>query len=133
MGTCLSKIVQRFCQTLIQTIEHCEPPGFFTIQINIKNLYWYTWRKKSDYNSKNTGHAFLAGFVIAILVKNPYILSRDLPSCLKSTKFHAFRAVVPCEHCPKFALLNLQETHPTHISVWVLLQNEMLGHAYFRT
>ena len=33
--------------------------------------------KKSDYNKKNTGHAFVAGFVLAILVKNSYILSRN--------------------------------------------------------
>ena len=47
-------------------------------------------------NSKKSGHAFIAGFVLAILVINPYILSRD-PFMLKSTKFHAFRAVVPYE------------------------------------
>ena len=41
-----------------------------------------TRRKKSDYNSKNTGHAFVAGFVLAILMKNSYILSRD-PFMLK--------------------------------------------------
>ena len=34
-------------------------------------------RKKSDYNSKSTSHAFVAGFVLAILVKKSYILSRD--------------------------------------------------------
>ena len=44
-------------------------------------LHWKfflaTRRKKSDYNSKNTSHAFVAGFVLAILVKKSYILSRD--------------------------------------------------------
>ena len=29
----------------------------------------HTRRKKSDYNSKNTSHAFVAGLVLAILVK----------------------------------------------------------------
>ena len=60
-------------------------------------FYIYTWRKKSDYNSKNTGHAFIAGFVLPILVINLYILSRDL-FMLKSNKFYDFRASVPCEN-----------------------------------
>ena len=34
-------------------------------------------RKNSDYNSKNISHAFVAGFVLAILVKKSSILSRD--------------------------------------------------------
>ena len=51
-----------------------------------------TRRKKSDYNSKNTGHVFVAGFVLPILIKNSYILSRD-PFMLKSKNFHAFREV----------------------------------------
>ena len=38
----------------------------------------FTRIKKSGYNSKNTGHAFVAGFVFAVPVKNLYILSRDL-------------------------------------------------------
>ena len=46
-----------------------------------------------------------------MLVKNSYILGKD-PFMLKSTKIHAFRAVVPCENSTKFALLWLQETHP---------------------
>ena len=29
--------------------------------------------KKFDYNSKNTGHAFVTGFVLAILVENSCI------------------------------------------------------------
>ena len=41
-----------------------------------------TQRKKSDYNSKNTGHALVAAFGLDIPVKNPYILSRD-PFMLK--------------------------------------------------
>ena len=41
-----------------------------------------TRRKKSDYNSKSTSHAFVAGFVLAIMVKKSYILSRD-PFMLK--------------------------------------------------
>ena len=32
-----------------------------------------TRRKKSDYNSMNTSHASVAGFVLAILVKKSYI------------------------------------------------------------
>ena len=32
-----------------------------------------TRRKKSDYNSKNTSHASVAGFVLSILVKKSYI------------------------------------------------------------
>ena len=32
-----------------------------------------TRRKKSDYNSKNTSHAFVAGSVLANLVKKSYI------------------------------------------------------------
>ena len=39
-------------------------------------------RKKSDYNSKNASHAFVAGFVLAILVKKTYVLSMD-PFMLK--------------------------------------------------
>ena len=48
---------------------------------------WYerfdsTQRKKSDYTSKNTSHAFVAGFFLAILVKKSCILGRD-PFMLK--------------------------------------------------
>ena len=39
-------------------------------------------RNKSDYNSKNASHVFVAGFVLAVLVKKSYILSRD-PFMLK--------------------------------------------------
>ena len=42
-------------------------------------------RKKSDYNSKNTGHAFVAGFILAILVQNSYTLNRD-PFMLKKVQ-----------------------------------------------
>ena len=76
--------------------------------------------KKSDYNSKNTDHAFVAGFFPSILVKNPYIISKDPFMLKKSTKYHAFRAAVPCENSSKFVLLWLQETHS--ISAWVLLK-----------
>ena len=51
--------------------------------------------KKSDYISKNTGHAFVAGFVLAI----------------RTIRAIAFRAVVPCENSSKSTLLWLQETH----------------------
>ena len=46
-------------------------------------VYCATRRKKlANYNSKSTGHAFVAGFVLSILVKNSYILGRD-PFMLK--------------------------------------------------
>ena len=70
-----------------------------------------TRRKKSDYKSKNTGHAFVAGLVLAILVRNSYIWGRD-PFLPKSTKFYAFRAGVTRENSSNFALLWLQVTHP---------------------
>ena len=67
------------------------------------DLYIHYEGRQTDYNSKNTSHAFVAGFVLAILVTKSYILSRD-PFMLKSTKFHAFRAVVPCENSSNFVL-----------------------------
>ena len=64
-------------------------------------------RKKSDYNSKNTGHALVAGFVLAVLVQNSYILSMDSLHT-KKVHFHAFRAVVawtsPSSGCKKLIL-----------------------------
>ena len=61
--------------------------------------------KKSDYNSKNTGHAFVASFFLVILMKNSYILNRDPFMLKKNTKFHVFKAVVTCENSSKFTLL----------------------------
>ena len=74
--------------------------GYFYIRVHMKNsprFYWFfkhnlstkfasnytfytTRRKKSYYKSKNTGHAFVAGFVLAILVKNSSFLS-GIPLC----------------------------------------------------
>ena len=47
-----------------------------------KNVYYGARRKRYDYNIKNTSKAFVAGFVLAILVKKSYILSRG-PFMLK--------------------------------------------------
>ena len=45
--------------------------------------------EKNLTNSKNTSHAFVAGFVLAILVKKSYILSRD-PFMLKKYQVSCF-------------------------------------------
>ena len=35
--------------------------------------FGFTWRKKCDYDSKDTDHAFVVGFVLPIKMKNSYI------------------------------------------------------------
>ena len=62
---------------------------YFTKKVCMQQTINDTRRKKSDYNSKNTSHAFVAGFVLAILVKKLYILSRD-PFMLKMYQVPCF-------------------------------------------
>ena len=52
----------RMCSTLI-----------YVTAISDIQMEYLHGEKKFDYNSKNTGHAFVTGFVLAILVENSCI------------------------------------------------------------
>ena len=88
-----------------------------------------TRRKKSGYNSKNTSHVFVAGFVLAILVKKSYILSRD-PFMLKKYQVSCFYSSCALRKWLELRLTMIAR-NPSYFSM-SSLTTEVLGHAYFR-